>query len=202
MGNTSNPICEVSMSATPYAARLDEACTQLLDKLYVLRRLPTITMQDCDELCRLHRDVTHSAILTERGLPPGIVELELRVHGPHYVFHSERSADDWEQAIRALQASARNAVATTASREKSRMAKGGKPPLEDSNPLQKQIYERIKRERRPREPYTKTVDRLKTDRDFVEQVREAGLRLDGKLIRNAVAFFDRRARNKQQTPTT
>jgi hypothetical protein len=83
-----------------------------------------------------------------------------------------------------------------------RKHRGGKPPLEQSNPVKFQVYERIKQEHQPGEYYADTVDRLKIDTAFVEQVQEAGLgRLDTKLVRKALAFYDHRhrgpARKKQ-----
>jgi hypothetical protein len=81
--------------------------------------------------------------------------------------------------------------------------RGGKKPLEESNPRKFQIYQRIQREHEPGTEYVDLVDRLKADRDFVDQVRAAGLKLDTALVRRALVFFDQRnrdaARKKQET---
>jgi hypothetical protein len=81
--------------------------------------------------------------------------------------------------------------------------KGGKRPLEQSNAVKHQIYTRIRKEHRPREQYVDVVERLKFDKDFIEQVRSAGLKLNSELVRVALAFFDQRRRGqprkKQET---
>jgi hypothetical protein len=77
-----------------------------------------------------------------------------------------------------------------------RNRKGGKRPLEESNPLQFQVYERIQREHQPCDEHIDTVNRLKADRDFAEQVKEAGLKLDTALVRNALACFAQRKRDQ------
>jgi hypothetical protein len=86
----------------------------------------------------------------------------------------------------------------------SRRSRAGKRPLEKSNPLQLQVYQRIKQEFRAGEHYVDTIARLKSDTQFLEQVQEARLKLDSKLVRNALAFFEERerrsARNNQQIP--
>jgi hypothetical protein len=83
---------------------------------------------------------------------------------------------------------------------------GGKRRLEQSNPLKFQIYDRIRQAHEPNADYGNTVDRLKADRQLVEQVSEAGLKLNTRLVRNALAFFDQRerdeARKKQQADPT
>jgi hypothetical protein len=80
---------------------------------------------------------------------------------------------------------------------------GGKRPLEKSNPLKFQVYQRIQKEHQRGEEYVETVKRLRDDTNFVEQVKDAGLgKLDTKLVRNALAFFDyrnRKARKNQET---
>jgi hypothetical protein len=84
--------------------------------------------------------------------------------------------------------------------------KGGKRPLEQSNLVKFQVYERIQREHHPDEEYVDTVERLRADKDFAEQVRAVRLKLNTDLVRNALAFFDHRrraqARNKQETDPT
>jgi hypothetical protein len=72
--------------------------------------------------------------------------------------------------------------------------KVGKRPLETSNPLKFQVYQRIQQEHQPGNEYLDTVDRLKADKQFAEQVKEAGLKLDTRLVRAALAFFDQRER--------
>jgi hypothetical protein len=87
---------------------------------------------------------------------------------------------------------------------KARTKRGGKRPLGKSAPLKFQVYRRIQQEHRPGTRYRDTVDRLKADKQFAEQVSNAGLKLDTRLVRKALAFFDTKrqrdqARNKQQT---
>jgi hypothetical protein len=69
--------------------------------------------------------------------------------------------------------------------------------------LKFQVYERIQKEHRPGAEYADTVGRLKDDKEFTEQVEDAGLKLDSKLVRKALALFDQRERNearkKQET---
>jgi hypothetical protein len=81
--------------------------------------------------------------------------------------------------------------------------KGGRRPLEQSNAVKFQIYARIRKEHRPGEQYVDAVNRLKADKDFTEQVKSAGLHLNRKLVRAALALFDHRqrgqARKKQET---
>jgi hypothetical protein len=81
--------------------------------------------------------------------------------------------------------------------------KGGKPPLEESNLLKLQIYQRIKQEYQAGKRHAEIVERLKTDKDFVEQINDAGEKLNTKLVRKALAFFDQRnrslARKNQET---
>jgi hypothetical protein len=81
--------------------------------------------------------------------------------------------------------------------------KGGRRPLEQSNPLKAQIYQRVQRAHVPGDDYLKTVSQLQADRDFIDQISEANMRLDTKLVRKALAFFDQRKRHpadkKQET---
>jgi hypothetical protein len=74
-------------------------------------------------------------------------------------------------------------------------SKGGKQPLEKSNPMKLQVYERIRREHRPGEQHADMVERLKADKDFADQAKATGLKLNTNLVRNALAFFDHRKRN-------
>ena len=81
-----------------------------------------------------------------------------------------------------------------------RRRRGGRVPLEKAKPLQFQVYDRIRREHRPNEEHRDTLDRLKHDKDFIQQAQEAKLKLNTELIRLALAFFHQReARNNQQT---
>jgi hypothetical protein len=82
--------------------------------------------------------------------------------------------------------------------------KGGRRPLEQSNPLQSQVYKRIQEEHQPGQQLVETVKRLRRDANFVEQVKDASLgKLDTKLVRRAPAWFDQReraaARKNQET---
>jgi hypothetical protein len=79
---------------------------------------------------------------------------------------------------------------------------GGRQPLEKQNPLKFQVYKRIHREHQPSEEYQDTLDRLKNDKDFVQQVADAKLKLNSKLVRNALAFFDQRNRNARKEQET
>jgi hypothetical protein len=86
-----------------------------------------------------------------------------------------------------------------------RKCKGGRRPLEESNRLKLQVYERVKREHQLGGRYADTVERLKNDKDFVEQVKAADLeKVNAALVHKALAWFDIRrrrdqARNKQRT---
>jgi hypothetical protein len=86
---------------------------------------------------------------------------------------------------------------------KARSKSDGKPPLEKRKPLVFQVYQRIQQERRSKARYRDTVDHLKAEKQFTELVSEAGLKLNTKLVKNALAFFSARRkryrpRNKQQ----
>jgi len=87
-----------------------------------------------------------------------------------------------------------------------RKNKGGKKPLEERNPEKAQVYQRICKEHKKGKAYRDTVDCLKADKQFAEQVREAGLKLNAKLVRTALAWSDQRkrdqARKKQETDPT
>jgi hypothetical protein len=121
---------------------------------------------------------------------------------------------DWDQLppsqVRRKGAAGANTDQGTTGKSKAKVgkgkSKGGKPPLEKSNPVMFQIYERIRQEHHPCKEYADTVERLKGNKDFTEQVRAAGLKLNGKLVRRALAFFDQRkrdhARKKQETDPT
>ncbi len=87
---------------------------------------------------------------------------------------------------------------TGASSDKStkRRRTGGKPPLEKSNPLQFQVYQRIQQEHQPGAEHVATLGRLKDDKDFIEQVKAAGLKPNCGLVRKALALFDQRRRDQ------
>jgi hypothetical protein len=78
--------------------------------------------------------------------------------------------------------------------------------LEESNPQLFQVYTRIKQESQAGERHKDIVARLKTDKQFSEQVKEAGRTLDVQLVKNALALFDQRdraqARKNQDPPGT
>jgi hypothetical protein len=74
--------------------------------------------------------------------------------------------------------------------------RGGRRRLETSKPLHFQVYDRILREHRPGEQYADIVKRLKQDRDFEQQVQDAGLKLNTKLVRSALAFSYQRKRSE------
>jgi hypothetical protein len=74
--------------------------------------------------------------------------------------------------------------------------RGGRRPLEQTNARQFQVYERIRREHQPGDQYVETAQRLKADKDFTEQVNASGLKLNIKLVRAALAFFDQRDREQ------
>jgi hypothetical protein len=90
-----------------------------------------------------------------------------------------------------------NGVKGTGTAERSH----GKRPLEQSNPLKLQIYERIRQEHMRDENHLDTVTRLKEDKNFMEQVKEAGEMVNTKLVRKALAFFDQRDRARKQQET-
>jgi hypothetical protein len=84
---------------------------------------------------------------------------------------------------------------------------GGKPPLEKSNRLKFQVYERIKREHQPGNEYCVVIERLKKDRQFMEQLSDTKLKLTSQLVTKALAYFStqqkrNQGRNKQQTDQT
>jgi hypothetical protein len=97
-----------------------------------------------------------------------------------------------------------------APKSKPNSGRGGRKPLEQSkrksDQLRFQVYERIAREHQPAAEYVKTLQQLKGmdgSKDFEVQVKAAGLELNTKLVRNALAFFDQRkrdaARRNQET---
>jgi hypothetical protein len=77
----------------------------------------------------------------------------------------------------------------------------GPKPLKEKNPVKFQVYERIQREHQAGEQFHATIERLKHDRQFLEQVQEVKLKPNPKLVRNALAYFDtQNRRNNQQIP--
>lgn len=88
--------------------------------------------------------------------------------------------------------------------DKSTKRRGGRPRLEARYPLKFQVYERIRKEHKANSPYHTTLSIVKQDNDFVQQVKDANLKLNSKLVKNAIAFFSQvemRA-SKQQTSST
>ncbi len=90
---------------------------------------------------------------------------------------------------------ARQHAADDAAGRGGRRRRGGRPRLEESSPLKFQIYQRIRQEHQPGKQYVETVKRLKADKQFVEQVTEAGLKLGTRLVRAALTAFARRKGN-------
>lgn len=85
----------------------------------------------------------------------------------------------------------------------SKARRPGPKTLKEKKPLKYQVYERIQREHQAGEQSHDTIERLKRDRQFLEQVQEAKLRLNPKLVRNALAYFDTQSRrNNQRIPPT
>jgi hypothetical protein len=79
----------------------------------------------------------------------------------------------------------------------------GAKTLKEKAPIKYQVYERIQREHQAGEQSHDTIERLKRDRQFLEQVQEAKLSLNPKLVRNALAYFATQSRrNNQQIPPT
>jgi hypothetical protein len=144
--------------------------------------------------------------LAHRGLGVGnVVESILRGITDREEEARSRLEGRWFRELTPEQAAAFDSPGPHADRGgKTRAKQAGKPPLEESAPLQFQVYKRIQEEHRPATHYRDTVDRLKTDKQFAEQVSEAGLKLNTALVRRALAFFNTKrkrnqARNKQQT---
>jgi hypothetical protein len=84
-----------------------------------------------------------------------------------------------------------------------RKRRDGKRPLEQSNPLKFQIYDRIRQAHMRGENYVDTVTRLKEDKDFMEQVEEAGEKVDTKLVLNQAklsSFSGRRIMKNSKSP--
>jgi hypothetical protein len=83
---------------------------------------------------------------------------------------------------------------------------GGRRPLEESKPLQFQVYQRILQAHRAGTEHVETWGRLKADKDFIEQVKAAGLKPGVELVRKALAWDDQRrreqARKNQETDLT
>lgn len=77
---------------------------------------------------------------------------------------------------------------------KRKRRRGGKRRLEDSNPLKFQVYQRIQKEHQPGGQHLDTIERLKRDKDCLEQAQDAGVKLNRALVKDALAFFDRRKR--------
>jgi hypothetical protein len=74
---------------------------------------------------------------------------------------------------------------------------GGRKRLETSNPRLFQVYDRIRKEHVPGAQYADTLVRLKSDKNFREQVADVQRKLDSTLIKTALAFFDARKKDKR-----
>jgi hypothetical protein len=115
---------------------------------------------------------------------------------------SESSESEFSDQPEGTGADSDREEAEQSERADKRKRRGGKPPLEQTHPLRFQVYQRIEREHQPGDDYKDTVDRLKGNKDFTDQVEAAGLKLSTKLVRKALALFDQRqreARKKQET---
>jgi hypothetical protein len=111
---------------------------------------------------------------------------------------------EWLVALDALEQALEPALQQEAGKRPCRPSdaktrKRTKRPLEDSNPLKLQVYERVRREHGAGKKGKALLDCLKEDKDFAEQVREAKLTLDRVLVKNALAFFAQPKRNNQET---
>ena len=73
---------------------------------------------------------------------------------------------------------------------------GGRKQLEESNPMKLQVYQRIQKEHDADKRSKTILARLRSDKDFKEQVNSAGLKLTKNLIRSAIAFFAERRRQE------
>src|SRR5262249_8841067 len=113
--------------------------------------------------------------------------------------------DHWKETLRKLRVAAEQLAAENpparapegndADNQKQKRQRG-KRTLEKRKPLLFQVYERIRREHQPKEEYSVTIKRLQSDKQFVEQVRAAGKKLNTALVRKALDYFyqrDRRA---------
>jgi hypothetical protein len=85
-----------------------------------------------------------------------------------------------------------NPPAPVAPRPSTEVKKGGRPRVGEgkkdgqAEQLKKNIYDIIRGRKRPRAGAQTLLRELKADRQFSEQVKGAGLKLDRKLIRNAL----------------
>jgi hypothetical protein len=70
-----------------------------------------------------------------------------------------------------------------------------KPRLEESEPLKFQVYTRIHQEHTAGIKAGQIAERLKADKNFMEQVNDARLNLNSKLVRAALACFAQRKRS-------
>jgi hypothetical protein len=109
-----------------------------------------------------------------------------------YLFALAQYVEAQWKPVENLAAAARDDRAATGKPKR----KGGRRPLEQTRPLKMQIYQRIQREHVAGDDYVNTVVRLEADKDFMEQVSEANEKLDTKLVRRALAFYDQRKRDR------
>lgn len=84
-----------------------------------------------------------------------------------------------------------------------RKKRGGRPPLSETKPLKDAIYRRIHAEHKNNSYYCDTIERLKSDTEFMNQLQEAKLSLNTELVTRALSCIDgrnrKKARNQQQT---
>ncbi len=208
------------------AARLVEATQRLTDAVATYPRFATDT--DFEAVLELHGTVVGLARAAGLELPPPLQTAGLPVYRVDYLLDGTPSympidpgsisaRNAWQVQLRHLLAAARamageqgeggNAgLARSRPRhgdEPRRKKRGGRPPLKESDGLYK-VYERIRQVHQPGGAYADTVARLKGDKDFLEQLKEAALQKpDSKLVRRALAFFSQahraEARKKQET---
>jgi hypothetical protein len=88
---------------------------------------------------------------------------------------------------------------------RAKAGEGGKPkrtkkPLEKSNPMKANVYNRIITEHKSGKKSAAILTALKDDRDFKELVNEAGLNLNPKLVHAALAWGNDPKRKNQESP--
>jgi len=73
-----------------------------------------------------------------------------------------------------------------------------KPPLHESNPLKFQVYQRIQKEHEAGKDRKAILSCLKADKDFTQQIHDAGLKLTKRLIlQRYKRFGDRTCRESR-----
>lgn len=110
---------------------------------------------------------------------------------PQAAMQAIAALDSLLGALAAVMGSERPAI--EAKRQPNR--RGGRRPLETSNPLKASVYAFIRNERRPGERYTDLANRLKHDKDFVDMAKSAGVtKINYTLVRNAIEHASQRER--------